>query len=411
MFERAGEFGARHRFAAEPSWVMPAYGGESLVNLVSSLLRHFGIERGTPLGFESEFAARLAGKRKIMLMIVDGLGWMNLAAAIQRMPVIGEVFSTATRWPITSVFPSTTVAACTSILTGVPPSVHGMIGYLMFFPEYGRVFNMIGFRTPDIQHEDLLSFGFEPGRYTGQGTILQRLEAAGIMVGPYTFHTYAGSGLSRLLYHRCTPHPYVALGDLLAMSLDQWKVPVPQFLQLYWANLDTIAHLHGANSTAYAIELSLLATALRDHVLPALDDESALLLIADHGHIDGDDAEIINLMTVPGLTKLFRVPPAGEGRSTHLFIRPGHQKRACTILESVDGLRVFTKEAVLASGLLGGTPLHPKLLERIGDLIIFPEGSRRVLYDYQPRLHATMNGRHGGLSPEEMIVPLLLWTR
>jgi hypothetical protein len=231
------------------------------------------------------------------------------------------------------------------------------------------------------------------------------------MVGPYTYHQYAGSGLSRLLYHGFPPHPYVAFGDLLSMSLDQFRTPVSQFLLLYWSNLDTIAHLHGAGSTAYALELSLLASVLREQILPALDEESALLLIADHGHIDGDDGEAVNLMHVPGLTKLFRVPPAGEGRASHMFIRPGYERRACTLLENIGHLHVLPKEEFLASGLLGNTPLHPKLRERIGDLIVFPDGSRRLLYDYQPRLHAAMAGRHGGLSPEEMLVPLMLWTR
>ncbi len=73
------------------------------------------------------------------------------------------------------------------------------------------------------------------------------------MVGAYTNQAYVSSGLSRMVYDM-TPHPYYALGDLLAQAMEQFRAPLPQFLFLYWSTLDTLAHNYGAGSEAYAGE-------------------------------------------------------------------------------------------------------------------------------------------------------------
>ncbi len=138
----------RQRFPGEPCWVMPGYAGWSNMNLVNSALAYFNAEHGAALAFHDEFAAVLQGARKILLLVLDGMGWYNLERAHGRRPLIRHELRGAACWPLTSMFPSTTSAVMSSLTTGVPPAQHGVIGYLMYFPEYGRVFNMLSFTTP-----------------------------------------------------------------------------------------------------------------------------------------------------------------------------------------------------------------------------------------------------------------------
>ncbi len=111
-------------------------------------LAYFNAEHGAALAFHDEFAAVLQGARKILLLVLDGMGWYNLERAHGRRPLIRHELRGAACWPLTSMFPSTTSAVMSSLTTGVPPAQHGVIGYLMYFPEYGRVFNMLSFTTP-----------------------------------------------------------------------------------------------------------------------------------------------------------------------------------------------------------------------------------------------------------------------
>ena len=386
---------------------MPAYDGLSIINVIATLLRHFGVSTETPPLVDSRLADALAGKQKVVLFLLDGLGWRNLKHAERRCPGIRRSLTGATQIPITSVFPSTTSAAMSSVITGLPPAQHGVLGFLMYFPEYGRVFNMLNFHTPDEGKKDLLDFGFNPEAFYGQPTMLERLRDAGVFVGAYTFHAYAQSGLSRLLYH-APPYQYLALGDLISQAVYNLQVPGPQVLFIYWSTLDTLAHTYGAESPAYAIELFSLANTVSTLLRPELDDETAVILTADHGHIDGHDDDAIDLMSQHDLRALFRLPPAGEGRAMHLFIRPGEVSTARARLERIGHMTVLSREEVLALGLYG-CPLRAGWQARIGDLVLLPHGSRRVMYAYQPRPHTAMAGRHGGLTVEEMIVPLLVW--
>jgi hypothetical protein len=55
-------------------------------------------------------------------------------------------------------------------------------------------------------------------------------------------------------------------------------------------------------------------------------------------------------------------------------------------------------------GLFGPGEPHPRLAERLGDLIVAARGSAYLWWDEKEN---KMLGRHGGLSPEEMLVPFV----
>jgi hypothetical protein len=394
-------------FPGPQPWVMPAYGGRSVINLMHSLLAHYGIVDGTPLAFHDEFIAALRGRRKIQFLLLDGLGWTNLEEAYGR-PVIDELIGAATRWPITTVFPSTTAAALSSYLSALPPAQHGIIGFSMYFPEYHRPFNMLNLRSLQEDRTELTALGFVPEEYIGHPTVLKRLRDAGVLAGGFVKDIFAFNGLSRLTYHDCAPYPFLAPGDLMSMTLDQLRVSLPVFQFVYWSHLDSIAHTYGPRSEAYHDELQMLATVILRQLLPRMDGDSALIICADHGHLDGDDDQAINLTEMHELIQLFRAAPAGEGMALQLFLQPGAEARAQALLSNIEGLTVLTREEFLHLHLLGDPPYHPGLPERIGDLILLPHGSRRFLYQYQRRPHTAMMGRHGGLTPEQMVVPLLV---
>lgn len=90
----------------------------------------------------------------------------------------------------------------------------------------------------------------------------------------------------------------------------------------------------------------------------------------------------------------------------YLFIKPGHVDFVRAYFEkSWSGQFAFLdpSEAV-AKGLFGpGTP-HPRLADRLGDLIV---AARNDAYLWWAEKENLLVGRHGGLSAEEMIVPFL----
>ncbi|MHB9107483.1 MAG: alkaline phosphatase family protein [Armatimonadota bacterium] len=397
----------QYHYPGPQRWVMPAYGGRSTINLMRSLLAYYGVEAGMPLAFHEEFAAALRGRRKIQLLLLDGLGWTNLEEARGR-PIVDTLVRAAWRWPITTVFPSTTTAALSSYLSALPPSQHGIIGFSMYLPEYGRTFNMLNLHSLEEDRTDLLTLGFVPEDYIGHPSVLKRLRDAGVMAGGFVHSIYAFNGLSRITYHDYEAYPYLAPGDLVGMTMDQLGTPLPVFQFVYWSHLDTIAHTYGPRSNEYLDELQMLATIIMHQLLPRMDNDTALIICADHGHLEGKNDPVSNLADLPELVQLFRAAPAGEGLAQHIFLQPGTETRARELLSGIDELTILTREEFFNLRLLGDPPYHPGLLECIGDLILLPHGPRRFLYQYQRRPHTSMHGRHGGMTPEQMVVPLMV---
>ena len=63
----------------------------------------------------------------VVLLVFDGLGWNALQEHKDRLPTIAGMTGGA----ITTVVPSTTATALTSICTGLTPAQHGVLGYRM----------------------------------------------------------------------------------------------------------------------------------------------------------------------------------------------------------------------------------------------------------------------------------------
>ena len=62
----------------------------------------------------------------VVLLVLDGLGWSEVESRVLR--TLGSLDG----GPITTVVPSTTPTALTSISTGLAPAEHGVIGYRIF---------------------------------------------------------------------------------------------------------------------------------------------------------------------------------------------------------------------------------------------------------------------------------------
>ena len=131
--------------SAAPSLVLvegvkPDYSGPNVCGVVPALL---GVR---PAEWMPE---PVAGARTTVLLVLDGLGWF----AFERFPECLPELRAFAGGPVTTVVPSTTPAALTSITTGLPPSRHAVTGFR--FRHDRGVLNAIrwqladGTRAPD----------------------------------------------------------------------------------------------------------------------------------------------------------------------------------------------------------------------------------------------------------------------
>ena len=72
--------------------------------------------------------AAVAPARRLLLVSIDGLSWPVLQRSLARMPVLQRLGATGSSAPVSSVFPSLTWPAHTTLATANPPARHGVLG-------------------------------------------------------------------------------------------------------------------------------------------------------------------------------------------------------------------------------------------------------------------------------------------
>jgi hypothetical protein len=131
-----------------------------------------------------------------------------------------------------------------------------------------------------------------------------------------------------------------------------------------------------------------------------------ILLTADHGQITTRKNSHNNLSNHPGLARRLHILPTGENRLAYLYVRPGQGEATSDYIESTwPGQFVLVDPAAAVNaGLFGPGEPHPRLFDRLGDVIV---AACDKAYLWWAEKENRLIGRHGGLSPDEMLVPFL----
>jgi hypothetical protein len=131
-----------------------------------------------------------------------------------------------------------------------------------------------------------------------------------------------------------------------------------------------------------------------------------LIVCADHGFVDTPVEYAHDVDRDPVLRRELMVPCSGEARASFLHCLRGD---ADAVREAVqaslgDAYLVRAARDVVAAGLFGHAQPAPESLPRLGHLHVLCR-SRHYLDRQERRL--VLRGRHGGLTPEEMLIPWL----
>lgn len=383
----------------------PHYERYSLLAVPATIETLFGL---APTGPSLQGELGLPPAEVVLSVIVDGLGYHSLEDLRERGIVdLGAVRGEGAYIPLTSVFPSTTTAALSSLSTGVSPIAHGVLGYKLFRSDVGSVVDMIRLTTPGGRDNALEKLGIQPEQMVACSTLYERLAAAGVATTLFLPKYIADSGLSRALYHGAgRTVPYLTGSDLLMHIADALHGPRPSFLSVYWPSMDSLGHLYGPTSWAFELEaahvFSVLAQACR--LLPR---GAIVLVTADHGFYEADPVkDMVSCPAQPALRDGLLVPPVGDPRASYLFVRRGHDGAVQQFFARFfpEEFTVLTVEEALARRLWGLEEPTPTVRGLLGDLLVLSRKRKFLLW---PTEEFTLRGLHGALTRGELYVPLL----
>ncbi len=387
--------------------MLPDYSGGSLVNLVASIAGAFGARAGAA-GFPQHAPLRalpvseLRAARNVLLVLADGIG-----DAYLRGHGAGGELARRRRGTFTSVFPSTTASAITTVYTGRSPLEHGLVGWFDYFPGAGCVAAPLPYRC---RGEDALlsARGVTPAGLYGTEPLADALAARTIVVAP---RAIVDSPYN--LHHcgRAERRGFDSLAELVAETEAAVKSGSERkFVYAYWPDYDTASHRFGPASAEAAACFAAFDAAFGELLGRLAGTDTAVVATADHGFIEAPADDSLELQNAPGLQALLRFPLSGERRVAYCHVQPGRvdefRARAGDWLGERGEVRASRE--LVDEGWFGPGAPHPRIADRIGDLALVMK-NRYTIKDWVPgearHLHV---GVHGGTSEDEMSIPLVV---
>jgi hypothetical protein len=390
-------------------------------------------------GFASlppRITALLTGEQKydaVVLFLIDGFGW-RFFEKFQDAPFLKTVTGRGKVEKLTSQFPSTTAAHLTTLHTGMPVGEHAIFEWYYYEPDLDALIAPLLFSFAGTGERDTLkAAGARPRRLLPGTTFYHSLKKLGVASTIFQHREYTPGTYSNVVFEGAQGRPYRDLPEAL-VSLSQMlsgsapppsagRTGVPAYYVLYNEKIDGVCHDYGPASPQVEAEILVFLLAMEQVFQKALARSGKrilCLLTADHGQGETDPQTTIYLNREPrfaGVEKFMRcdragrpIVPAGSARDFFLYIREGLVDEARAFLAArLEGRAEVHKVADLMSEGYFGPLISPKLPPRAGELVILPYHGESVWWYEQGKFEQKFRGHHGGLTPQEMEIPLLTW--
>ncbi len=357
--------------------MLPDYGGACITGIVPALLDDIDEP-------PSWMPSVVAGADQVVLLVLDGLGWEQFQARTEVVPCLAGMEGRA----ITSVAPTTTATALTSIATGSPPGEHGMMGYRI---AVGReVLNCLRWTTArgDARH----------GIHPSDIGLIEPFESQRPPIVVRAEFEHSGFSEAHL---RTTRFVGYRTMSTLAIEVARLLRAGEPFVYAYYDGVDKVAHEYGIGEH-YQAELIAIDWMI-EYLVEVLPRGAVLVVTADHGQVDVGDRvirphpEVLSLVDFQSGEARFRWLHAIDGGAGELLDAAARHHG--------DVAWVMSRDQILDGGWFG-----PKVVdrarERLGDValvarddIAFDDPADTGPYD--------LVGRHGSMTSAEVLVPLL----
>ncbi len=380
---------------------LPNYKDGSIVNLMSSIGKAFGIKsKYKPLKILKP--EELSGFDNIVLFVVDGMGYDYLAENGK-----GSIMSRFLRGKITSVFPSETTSALTVFSLGVPAQQHALTGWFMYLKEIGTVFRALPFSPRSGAAEPTAELN--PKQLYDQQPIFNKIQAQSYVFYPekiaHSATTKACMGKARRFGYRSLNGCFSRVRKIIASSNKK------KIICIYTPYLDTFCHIYGTKSRKAKQYFNAVEYQAKMFYPFAAKTNTALIITADHGQIDTPRSRALLLDDHPKLKETLAQPLCGWRRAPQCYVKPAMKKQFESYVKSKlsKHCTLYASRELVRKKYFGLFKPNKKLFDRIGDYILIMKKNYELV-DFLPKEHGKHfnKGDHGGISDKEMYVPLIV---
>jgi len=365
---------------------------KSILSITSSVAAFFGAKTPYPPLKEVTDALHEKDTKNVVLLLFDGMGDNLLKRHLPEDAFLRK----HDFGPISTVYPSTTTAATTSLWTGIAPGEHAWLGWSLYFKEIGRQIDT--FLGRDSFTGERYHPLFPAESYIPVETIYPSMNCETHAFFP--FPTSAAKGAK----DRMT---YAGNADLMRRIRDAAKRPGKNLICAYHIEPDHTMHDFGVDAlqTKTALER---AHDICESLSKSLGNDTLFIVTADHGLVDVTDN--IDIARIPEIMDTLIMPPSVEGRAASFFVKPHKREAFLSEFRSrfAEDFVIFTHEEVMDRHLLGLFAPHRKTDDFLGDFFVCATGAKSIKFMTPASAEdGNLVGQHAGLTEDEMLVPVI----
>ena len=377
-----------------------------LVNLAGSILRKFGADTDVePLKIAEPYLAK--DYKNVVVLVLDAMGTKIMEKHLKE----DGFFRSHMAGAYDSVFPPTTVAATTSLMSGLYPDEHGWLGWDVYYPQLQKNISVFRNCEQKTEKEDAkpASFDKDGNPVWDADSIDDHPAVADYHVG-FRFTPYKSivdqitdaGGKAYFSMPFMPPFPQT-LDEILDRITKLCKEPNKKFIYAYWNEPDSTMHATGTMSD----KTHEMVTSLEKKIEGFSEglEDTLLIVTADHGHMDSRNLCILDY---PEVMKCLVRLPSIEPRTLNLFVKDEYKDEFPRIFAKAFGDRflLMTREEVISSRLFGIGEDHKELSGMLGDYLAIATAEVSVFTThYEAQM---MPGGHAGLTPEEIAIPFIV---
>lgn len=362
--------------------VLPNY-KEGLVNVISSVEKYYGFKSKHNSLKELDNILKEKKSKNIVLVLFDGLGYNILKRNKRLCPNLNKYLVRS----ISSTFPSTTMAARTTIESGLTPIEHGWLGWDMYFKKFDNVITLTKNYVAATK-EKITDYHIARTLLKYKSLVDKVKEKEGYNANKISLY------LESKKYN---------LNKTLKRIKDITSNNLKNYIYLYINDPDHTFHKCGVNSLISKFKLFYLDKKFKK-LCKSLDD-TTIIALADHGHIN---VEYITLSDYPNITKMLDGNLSIDKRACSFRVKKGYKNTFKRELKKIlkDDFIILSSKEVDEQKLFGEGVKNKYYNDALGDFFAISISNKSIRLDKKVHRHKSS---HAGLTEDEMLVPLIVY--
>ncbi len=357
---------------------------ECLTNLACSIRKYFelGYEHNT-LDYVDKVLDEYKPKN-VVTILCDGMG----SNIMDRMLDENSFLIKNRIKTITTVFPATTVAATTSMMTGLNPCETAMLGWDMYYKDLDKTITVyLNSQKEDLEHKPLE----EAKEYNRKNMITKPTTSEINEIGKYKGYKLFPFG----------EDAYSSIIDMFERIKSKCIEPERKYIYAYLEDPDHTMHEIGCDNEK--VKNIIIDINNRIENLSRGLTDTVIFVVADHGH---HNVKNLFIKDYPDIEECLLRNTSLEPRAINFFIKPGKKEVFVNLFNKYfsNDFDLYTMDEVISSKLFGDGKENKVFRDALGDYLAIAKTDKTLLHTGG----AVLKSQHAGYTDDEILVPLVL---